>query len=159
MTGFLLEQSKVHVRGGHVERRLVQRLTDFLQDDRAGTLGNLLARFSESPGEIVRAAGGAAFKEYWMEGSRRAANARRYAQTRQGFFEEGIEGWVPHEGSIHDGLPMLLQAARSALATAGCPGLPALHEHAVLELQSEASLRDAAVRGMKRTALASSSVH
>jgi IMP dehydrogenase len=112
-------------------------------------LGNRLARFSESPGRLVHRSGGEAWKEYWMEGSRRAANARRYAQARESFFEEGIEGWVPHEGSIYEGLPALLRALRSALATAGCRDLDALHAHAVLEPQSEASLRDASVRGME----------
>jgi IMP dehydrogenase len=114
-------------------------------------LGNLLARFSESPGRIVRGAHGGDVKEYWMEGSRRAANARRYAQTREGFFEEGIEGWVPHEGSIYDGLPVLAQALRSALSTAGCRSIAELQERAVLEPQSEASLAVAAVRGMERS--------
>ena len=85
-----------------------------------------------------------------MEGSRRAANARRYAQQSDGFFEEGIEGWVPHEGSIFDGLPPMLAALRSALVTAGCRNLRELRERAVLEPQSEASLRAAAVRGMQR---------
>jgi IMP dehydrogenase len=116
-------------------------------------LGNLLARYTESPGQIVRGARGQDFKEYWMEGSRRAANARRYAQTSRLFFEEGIEGWVPHEGSIYDGLPRLALAVRSALATAGCRTVADLQDRAVLEPQSEASLRDAAVRGMERASL------
>jgi IMP dehydrogenase len=111
-------------------------------------LGNLLARYSESPGDVVRGPGGQAFKEYWMEGSRRAANGRRYGHTERLFFEEGIEGFVPHEGSIYDGLPKLALQLRSALATAGCVGLHELAERAVVERQSEASLRDAAVRGM-----------
>jgi IMP dehydrogenase len=111
-------------------------------------LGNLLARYSESPGETVRGPTGESFKEYWMEGSRRAANARRYGHTQRLFFEEGIEGFVPHEGSIYDGLPAIALALRSSLATAGCADLAELKERAVLEVQSEASLRDAAVRGM-----------
>lgn len=111
-------------------------------------LGNLLARYSESPGELVRSATGAPLKEYWMEGSRRAANSRRYGQTEQLFFEEGIEGFVPHEGSIYDGLPRMALALRSALATAGCRNPRELAQRGVLERQSEASLRDAAVRGM-----------
>lgn len=88
-----------------------------------------------------------------MEGSRRAANARRYAQRQGHFFEEGVEGFVPHEGSIYDGLPVLLRALRSALATAGCRDLDELQAGAVLEPQSEASLRTAAVRGMERATL------
>ena len=38
-----------------------------------------------------------------MEGSARGANHRRYAQRREGFFEEGTEGWVPHAGTIDVG--------------------------------------------------------
>jgi IMP dehydrogenase len=116
-------------------------------------LGNLLARYSESPGQIVRGTRGQDFKEYWMEGSRRAANTRRYAQTARLFFEEGIEGFVPHEGSIYDELPRLALALGSALSTAGCRNVTELHAQAVLEPQSEASLRDAAVSGMERSAL------
>lgn len=116
-------------------------------------LGNLFARFSESPGALVPGARGQDFKEYWMEGSRRAANARRYAQSRRLFFEEGIEGFVPHEGSVYDGLPRIALAVRSALATAGCRSIRELQERAVLEPQSEASLRDATVSGMERTPL------
>jgi IMP dehydrogenase len=112
-------------------------------------LGNLLARFTESPGDLVRGARGEARKEYWMEGSLRASNTRRYAQTREHFFEEGIEGFVPHAGSIYDGLPVLGLALRSALATAGCRDIASLHKNAVLEPQSEASLRDAAIRGVE----------
>ena len=131
-------------------------------------LGNLLARYSESPGQIVRSGPGWSrgewsrgpegsahqeWKEYWMEGSPRAANHRRYAQTRALFIEEGVEGFVPHEGSIYDGLPRLALALRSALSTAGCHSIRELQERAVLEPQSEASLRDAAVRGMERAAI------
>jgi IMP dehydrogenase len=128
-------------------------------------LGNLLARYSESPGQIVRGLSGlpglggqdeqpasGEWKEYWMEGSKRAANTRRYAQSRELFFEEGIEGFVPHEGSIYDRLPQLALAVRSALSTAGCRNIRELQERAVLEPQSETSLRDAAVRGMQHTA-------
>jgi IMP dehydrogenase len=84
-----------------------------------------------------------------MEGSRRAANNRRYAQTSRLFFEEGIEGWVPHEGSVYDGLPKLALALRSALATAGCRSVAELQQRAVLEPQSPGSLADAAIRGME----------
>lgn len=111
-------------------------------------LGNLLARYSESPGELVRGRSGESLKEYWMEGSHRAANARRYGHAQSLFFEEGIEGFVPHEGSIYEGLPRVMLAVRSAIATAGCVNLGELRDRAVLERQSEASLRDAAVRGM-----------
>ena len=84
-----------------------------------------------------------------MEGSRRGANNRRYAQARSVFFEEGIEGLVPHAGSIHDGLPSITRALQSSLATAGCLDVAELHAKAVLELQSVTSLRDAGIHGME----------
>jgi IMP dehydrogenase len=112
-------------------------------------LGNLLARYTESPGELVRTHGGEAWKEYWMEGSERARNARRYAHTASHFFPEGIDGFVPHAGSVYDGLPSLLLRVKAALVTAGCADIPSLHERAVLEWQSPACLGDSAVRGMR----------
>jgi IMP dehydrogenase len=112
-------------------------------------LGNLLARFSESPGQLVRGHRGELFKEYWMEGSKRAANTRRYAHATRDFFEEGVEGLVPHAGSIFDGVPVLERALRSALATAGCTTIRALHRGALLERQSPASLGDSAVHDLE----------
>jgi IMP dehydrogenase len=112
-------------------------------------LGNLLARFSESAGQLVRGAAGEDWKEYWMEGSERAQNTRRYAQSSGHFFAEGIEGFVPHLGSIYEGLPALLRALRSAIATAGCRSVAELHERAVLEPLSDVGLGDSAVRGMR----------
>jgi len=111
-------------------------------------LGNLLARFSESAGRRVRGPRGEDCKEYWMEGSERAHNSRRYAQNALHFFAEGVEGTVPHAGSIFDGLPKLISALRSALSTAGCATVAELHQRAVLELLSPAGQGDSAVRGM-----------
>ncbi len=90
-----------------------------------------------------------------MEGSARGHNRRRYAQSRDDFFEEGIEGWVPHLGSVYDGLPRLITMLRSALATAGARDIGELHRNAILESLSEASLRDGAVHGMRPMALPS----
>ena len=111
-------------------------------------LGNLLARFSESAGRRVRGPAGEDRKEYWMEGSERAHNMRRYSQTAGDFFAEGVEGFVPHAGSIYDGLPRLTAALRSALSTVGCATVADLQERAVLEPLSPAGLGDSAVRGM-----------
>jgi IMP dehydrogenase len=119
-------------------------------------LGNLLARFSESPGQLVRGRRGELYKEYWMEGSARAASTRRYARSAGEFFEEGIEGLVPHAGSIFDGLPMIARALRSALATAGCRDLDTLHQNAVLERQSSGSLADSAVHDVEIAGLRAS---
>jgi len=111
-------------------------------------MGNVLARFTESPGKITRNATGEPVKEYWMEGSRRAHNHRRYAQLPELFFEEGIGGHVPHAGSIYDKLPVIVQMVRAALATTGCRTIDALHTHAVLERQSPVALQDSQIHGM-----------
>ena len=112
-------------------------------------LGNWLARYSESPGKLVMGPDGERFKEYWMEGSRRGANYRRYGQSAALFVAEGIEGLVPHAGSVYDGLPQIAAALKSALLTAGCPSISSLHRDAVLERLSPTALGDSAVGGMQ----------
>jgi len=111
-------------------------------------LGNLLARFTESPGSLVRNAEGEIVKEYWMEGSMKARNNRRYAQLDKSFFEEGVDGHVPHEGSVYDKLPVIMQMVGASIATAGCRTLDELHDQAVLEIQSLVSLQDSEVHSM-----------
>jgi IMP dehydrogenase len=111
-------------------------------------MGNFLARFTESPGQVSRNAAGEPVKEYWMEGSRRARNHRRYAHLRALCFEEGIVGQVPHMGSIYDKLPTIMQMLQAALATAGCRTIDEFHTNAVLERQSPVALQDGQVHNM-----------
>ncbi len=111
-------------------------------------MGNFFARYTESAGNLMRNAAGEIVKEYWMEGSAKARNHRRYAQLKDLFFEEGITGHVPHLGSIFDKLPLVLQILRSTLATAGCRSVDELHERAVLEMQSPTALRDSGIHDM-----------
>ena len=111
-------------------------------------LGNFFARYTESEGNLVRNAAGEIVKEYWMEGSARARNFRRYAQLKNLFFEEGITGYVPHMGSIYEKLPVVLQILGATLATAGCRSIDELHRHAVLEMQSPTALQDSQVHDM-----------
>ena len=108
-------------------------------------MGNFFARYTESEGNLVRNAAGEIVKEYWMEGSMRAHNTRRYAMIKENFFEEGISGYVPHVGSIHDKLPTIIQMMRATLATAGCRTIDELHANAVLEMQSHSALIDSQV--------------
>ena len=108
-------------------------------------MGNFFARYTESHGSLMRNAAGEIVKEYWMEGSMRAHNMRRYAQTKENFFEEGISGYVPHVGSIFDKLPMIIQMLRATLATAGCKSIEELHSDAVLEMQSPSALLDSKI--------------
>ena len=108
-------------------------------------MGNFFARYTESEGNLVRNAAGEIVKEYWMEGSMRAHNTRRYAMIKENFFEEGISGYVPHVGSIHDKLPTIIQMMRATLATTGCRTIDDLHANAVLEMQSHSALIDSQV--------------
>ncbi len=108
-------------------------------------MGNFFARYTESQGSLMRNAAGEIVKEYWMEGSMRAHNMRRYAQTKENFFEEGISGYVPHVGSIFDKLPTVIQMLRATLATAGCRTVDQLHANAVLEMQSPSALMDSKI--------------
>ena len=108
-------------------------------------VGNFFARYTESAGNLVRNAAGEIVKEYWMEGSMKARNFRRYAQIKDIFFEEGITGYVPHLGSIYDKLPVVLQILSATLATAGCRTIEELHQQGVLEMQSPSALMDSQV--------------
>jgi len=114
-------------------------------------MGNFFARYTESAGNLVRNAGGEIVKEYWMEGSAKARNTRRYAQLKDLFFEEGITGYVPHLGSIYDKLPLSLQILKATLSTAGCRTIDEFHEAAVLEMQSSTALVDSNVHDMVPT--------
>ncbi len=98
-------------------------------------MGNFFARFAESPGQLLEINGEYA-KEYWMEGSRKAFNVRRYYQSASSFFEEGIVGYVPYEGSIYDAIPVARERLKATLSTAGAANIQDLHENAVLELQT-----------------------
>ena len=108
-------------------------------------MGNFFARYTEGAGNLVRNAAGEIVKEYWMEGSMKARNFRRYAQLESIFFEEGITGYVPHMGSIYDKLPVVLQILRSTMATSGCNCIEQLHSEGVLEMQSPGALSDSQV--------------
>ena len=114
-------------------------------------MGHFFAGYTESQGNLVRTAAGDIVKEYWMEGSLRAHNMRRYAQTQEHFFEEGISGYVPHIGSLHDKLPIRIQMLRATLATAGCRTIDELHEKAVLEMQSPTALMDSQIHDIVPT--------
>lgn len=112
-------------------------------------MGNYFARLSESPGSLHQI-NGQPMKEYWMEGSNRAKNLRRYDHQPGAFFEEGIDGYVPYAGSIYSILPVAEQRLKSTLSTAGAATIDDFHRQAVLELQSPAALGDSSVHNMIR---------
>ena len=113
-------------------------------------MGNFFARYTESAGNLVRNEAGEIVKEYYMEGSARARNFRRYALTQDMFFEEGVTGYVPHVGSIYEKLPIVLQILRATLATTGCRSIEELHQSAVLEMQSPSALVDSQLHDIRQ---------
>jgi len=108
-------------------------------------MGRFFAQFTESAGEVRNHPTYGPLKEFWMEASARAHSFGRYDQSASTWFEEGVEGYVPHTGSIYDNLGKTLLKIRSALSNAGCKSVDELHEKAVVELQSFSSLQDAGV--------------
>jgi IMP dehydrogenase/GMP reductase len=86
-----------------------------------------------------------------MEGSLKALNYRRYGQNQETFFEEGIDGFVPHVGSIYDFLPVSRQRLKATLSTTGASTIEEFHKLAVLELQSPLAQHDSQVHNITKT--------
>lgn len=110
-------------------------------------MGNFFARCSESPGQVKKI-NGQPVKEYWMEGSKKALNYRRYYQNPETFFEEGISGFVPHLGSVYDVIPISKQRLKSTLSNTGAATMNEFHKKAVIELQSISAYQDGQVHNM-----------
>jgi len=108
-------------------------------------MGRFFAQYTESAGGLRKHPSLGPVKEYWMEASSRARNYGRYDTTKDLFFEEGVEGFVPHVGSINDNLWEPIQKIKSALSNAGCQNLEDFRNEAVLELQSIASIQDGGI--------------
>ena len=103
-------------------------------------LGSFFAQFTEAAGPLRTHPKLGALKEYWMEASAKAKNMGRYDSNEICWFEEGVEGYVPHTGSVYIHLKPTILKIKSALSSAGCRDISELHKNAALELQSEASI-------------------
>ena len=89
-------------------------------------IGSLFAGTEESPGETILYQG-RTYKAYRGMGSLPAmagGGAERYFQSETDelgkLVPEGIEGMVPHKGSLHVLLPQLTGGVRSGMGLAGC---------------------------------------
>ena len=89
-------------------------------------IGSLFAGTEESPGETILYQG-RTYKAYRGMGSLSAmvgGGAERYFQSETEelgkLVPEGIEGMVPHKGSLHVLLPQLTGGVRSGMGLAGC---------------------------------------
>lgn len=110
-------------------------------------MGNFFSGFSESNAPVIQGRNGETYKEYWMEGSRRAFNNRRYNQTKETFFEEGISGSVTHRGSLYEELPLFTWRLKSTFSTAGAANMEDFHRNTVLETISQGTQADSRVYG------------
>jgi IMP dehydrogenase len=108
-------------------------------------MGRFFAQFTESAGNLRQHPSLGPVKEYWMEASARARNYGRYSASSDTFFEEGVEGFVPHVGSIYIHLRETILKMKSSLSSAGCRNVGEMHKNSVVELQSESALRDSDV--------------
>ena len=61
-------------------------------------MGQFLARYTESAGRVVRNPAGELVKEYWMEGSPRARNHRRYAHLPELALPKGLRAMCHMSG-------------------------------------------------------------
>ncbi len=98
-------------------------------------IGSLFAGTEESPGETILYQG-RTYKAYRGMGSLSAmarGSADRYFQEDDArgiskLVPEGIEGMVPHKGSVHQMLPQLTGGLRSGMGLAGCAGVDELRD-------------------------------
>ncbi|HSK77922.1 MAG TPA: IMP dehydrogenase [Thermoanaerobaculia bacterium] len=113
-------------------------------------IGSLLAGTEESPGETILYQG-RTFKAYRGMGSLSAmarGSADRYFQDNSGggslskLVPEGIEGMVPHKGSLHQMLPQLTGGLRSGMGLAGCGSIEDLRTKARFIRISPAGLKE-----------------
>ncbi|MCB5163359.1 IMP dehydrogenase [Streptomyces bambusae] len=94
-------------------------------------LGRYFARLDESPSRKLQI-DGQWYKEYWGEGSRRAQNAARYGQRGRMVFEEGVDGYVPYAGGLHDNVERTRAKLISTMISCGSTTLRDFHRDAVL---------------------------
>jgi IMP dehydrogenase len=116
-------------------------------------IGSLFAGTEESPGETILYQG-RTFKAYRGMGSLSAmarGSADRYFQeggngegttSLSKLVPEGIEGMVPHKGSVHQMLPQLTGGLRSGMGLAGCGSIEELRTKAQFVRISPAGLKE-----------------
>ena len=115
-------------------------------------IGSLFAGTEESPGETILYQG-RTYKAYRGMGSLSAmarGGAERYFQDANGapggslskLVPEGIEGMVPHKGSVHQMLPQLTGGLRAGMGLAGCGTIDALRTEAKFVRVTAAGLKE-----------------
>ena len=128
-------------------------------------IGSLFAGTDESPGELVLYQG-RSFKEYRGMGSigaMRRGSRDRYFQAEDEFdlaippeeseklVPEGIEGRVPHKGSVAAMIHQLVGGFRAGMGYCGCWSIPELHREARLIRITSAGVRESHVHDVDIT--------
>jgi len=105
-------------------------------------MGRYFAMTDESPTPRV-SIGGRIYKPYWGEGSNRARNWQRYnsaGSNQTGLkFEEGIDAYVPINGSVREVLGVTITKLKSTMCNMGSLTLNEFSTNAVLTRISEQS--------------------
>ena len=113
-------------------------------------IGSLFAGTEEAPGETILYQG-RTFKAYRGMGSigaMRSGSRDRYAQTgvEEGkLVPEGIEGRVPHKGSVGSLIHQLVGGLRAGMGYCGCRDVAALQQQARFLRVTQASLKESHV--------------
>jgi IMP dehydrogenase len=131
-------------------------------------IGNLFAGTDESPGELILYQG-RTFKEYRGMGSigaMRRGSRDRYFQDdfelesgtspagkggTEKLVPEGIEGRVPHKGSIAMVIHQLVGGLRAGMGYCGCGTIPALQRNARIVRVTQAGFRESHVHDVTIT--------
>jgi len=111
-------------------------------------IGSLFAGTEESPGETILYQG-RTYKAYRGMGSLSAmarGSADRYFQDSEvslaKLVPEGIEGMVPHKGSVHTMLPQITGGLRAGMGLAGCATIDELRTRARFLRVTAAGLKE-----------------
>ena len=113
-------------------------------------IGNLFAGTDESPGELVFYQN-RSYKTYRGMGSLGAmgeGSSDRYAQERSKPVPEGIEGRVPHKGSVENLIPTLVGGVRSGMGYCGAKTIKELQTKAKFIRVSNLGLRESHVHNV-----------
>jgi IMP dehydrogenase len=120
-------------------------------------LGGLLAGTDEAPGEIELFQG-RSYKSYRGMGSLGAmqkGSKDRYFQDNEAnadkLVPEGIEGRVPHKGSVLSVLHQLMGGLRSSMGYLGAATIPLFHETAQFVEITNAGIKESHVHDVQIT--------
>jgi IMP dehydrogenase len=110
-------------------------------------MGRMLAGTDEAPGAVITRGDGTRIKVYRGMGSAGAlqsneASRERYEASGRLFLPEGVESFVPHEGSVEDVLGLCILALRKGMRYVKAPDLEYHRENTLLKRISGSGLRE-----------------